>query len=141
MKSTTGNPSVALDQQIAAATAYMEASNQGADGIRAVMHVLFNRLQFAPKYGSTIADICLRPWQFSCWNTSDPNRRRLATVDDTDPILSDCIATYDAVVAGSDDPTFGATHYIADGITPPSWVSQATQTVKIGSHTFYKDVP
>lgn len=132
---------MALDQQIAAATAYMEASNQGADGIRAVMHVFFNRLQFAPKYGSTIADICLKPWQFSCWNTADPNRHRLSIVDDGNPILADCLEAYGEVSGGSDDPTMGATHYIAEGITPPPWVSEATQTVKIGSHTFYKGVP
>lgn len=132
---------MALDQQIAAATAYMEASNQGSVGVRAVMHVLFNRLQFSPKYGSTIADICLKPWAFSCWNTADPNRHRLAVVDSDNPILSDCLLAYNEVSTGSDDPTLGATHYIADGITPPLWASEATQTVKIGSHTFYKDVP
>lgn len=132
---------MALDRYIGAATAYMEASNQGPVGIRAVMHVLFNRLQFSPKYGSTIADICLKPWQFSCWNTADPNRHRLAVVDDGESILTDCYAAYDETVAGSDDPTLGATHYIADGITPPQWVTEATQTVKIGSHTFYKGVP
>ena len=132
---------MALNRYIGAATAYMESSNQGAVGIRAVMHVLFNRLQFSPKYGSTIADVCLKPWQFSCWNTADPNRHRIAVLDDGDSILTDCYAAYDEVSAGSDDPTLGATHYIADGITPPPWVSEATQTVKIGSHTFYKDVP
>lgn len=132
---------MALDRNIAAATAYMEASNQGSIGVRAVMHVLFNRLQFVPKYGSSIADICLKAWQFSCWNTADPNRHRLAILNDDNSILTDCFAAYDEVSAGSDDQTLGATHYIADGIAPPPWVVEATQTVKIGSHTFYKDVP
>jgi N-acetylmuramoyl-L-alanine amidase len=132
---------MAFDRIIAAATADMEASNQGPTGIRSVMHTFFNRLQFAPKYGSTIADVCLRPWQYSCWNTADPNRHRLAIANDSDPILTDCLAAYDEVAAGSADPTLGATHYIADGIAPPLWVSEATQTVKIGAHTFYKDVP
>jgi len=132
---------MALDREIAAATAKMEAENQGPLGIRAVMHTFFNRLQFAPKYGSTIADICLRPWQYSCWNTADPNRHRLAIANDDDPILADCLTAYDEVAGGSDDPTQGATHYIADGITPPQWVTEAKQTVKIGTQTFYKDVP
>lgn len=132
---------MAFDRIIAAATADMEASDQGPTGIRAVMHTFFNRLQFAPKYGVTLTDICLRAYQYSCWNTTDPNRHRLATTDDGDAVLNDCLAAYDEVAAGAGDPTLGATHYIAEGITPPTWVDQATATVKIGTHTFYKNVP
>ncbi|SRR5690242_12824266 len=133
---------MALDREICAATAFMEASNQGQEGRRAVIHVLLNRSALAPRYGSTPADCALRAFQFSCWNTSDTNRHRLATVVYSDPIWSDCLAAWDDAQNGdSVDPTNGATHYIADGITPPDWVSQATFTIKIGQHSFYKDVP
>lgn len=129
---------MALDREICAATAYMEASNQGPEGRRAIIHVLLNRAALSPKYGVSPADCALRQFQFSCWNTTDPNRHRLAATAEGDPILADCLAAWDAP---GDDATGGATHYIADSITPPAWVNQATFTVQIGNHLFYKDVP
>lgn len=133
---------MALDREICAATAFMEASNQGADGRRAVIHVLLNRASLSPKYGNSPADCALHPFQFSCWNTTDPNRHRLAVTTDGDPIWLDCLAAFDEIMDGENpDQTQGATHYFADSIAAPAWAQSATFTVKIGNHLFYKDVP
>jgi len=40
------------------------------------------------------------------------------------------------------DPTNGATHYYAPAMkTPPDWAAKARQTLKLGGHVFFKDVP
>lgn len=127
---------MAFDREIAAMTAYMEASDQGPDGRRAVMHVLFNRVG---RYGSNVADVCLKPFQFSSWNTTDPNRHRISVCSLDDPILADCLSAYDECFGGAVDPTLGATHYFADGIPTPSWAVAMTETVKIGAHNFYRE--
>jgi hypothetical protein len=31
--------------------------------------------------GKTIKDVCLQPKQFSCWNSNNPNRKLLLTLD------------------------------------------------------------
>ena len=49
----------------------------------------------------------------------------------------------DQVMAGTTpDPTGGATHYYATTMPkPPTWTKGAKQTLKLGQHVFFKDVP
>lgn len=49
----------------------------------------------------------------------------------------------DQVIDGKvPDPTGGATHYYATTIPKaPTWAAKAKQTVRIGQHVFFKDVP
>lgn len=134
---------MAIDKEIAVATVFMESSNQGPLGRRAVLHSIFNRLHssVAPRYGRSLADVCLRPEQYSSWNTSDPNRRRLALITDDDPVWLDCLAAYGEITKGADDPTFGATHYYDLSIQPPYWTERATFTVQIDRLRFFSNVP
>lgn len=40
------------------------------------------------------------------------------------------------------DPTGGATHYYAITMPKaPAWAAKATQTLRLGNHVFFKDVP
>lgn len=47
------------------------------------------------------------------------------------------------VIAGVEpDPTGGATHYYASSMArPPAWANGARQTLKLGHHLSFKDVP
>ncbi len=49
----------------------------------------------------------------------------------------------DQVIDGKvPDPTGGATHYYAISMKKaPGWVAKAKQTLKLGHHVFFKDVP
>lgn len=49
----------------------------------------------------------------------------------------------DQVIDGKvQDPTVGATHYYATAMKKtPAWATKAKQTVVIGGHVFFKDVP
>ena len=129
---------MAFDQQIATATVYMEARGDGPTGMLAVAWVLVNRWR-SGRFGPTLAHVCLQASQFSCWNTSDPNRAGLANVSDADPTLQLAhSAVDDAINAAEPDPTDGALYYFADGIPPPYWAKAFTRTCKIGHQTFFK---
>jgi spore germination cell wall hydrolase CwlJ-like protein len=87
-----------------------------------------------------LATVCLEPFQFSCWNTSDPNRIRVAQLNDLDPTLGEAEHAVTTAINGSEpDPTHGAVNYYSTSMrTPPDWVSRMTFTVEKGKHRFYK---
>lgn len=127
------------DTEFGGATVFMEASGESPAGRRGVAWVLVNRLA-SGRYGGSLAEVCLDPNQFSCWNTSDPNRKRLARTALTDPIFQDSLAAVAEAQAGGVDPTGGATmYYAASMTTPPYWVSKCTFTVQIDNQLFYKE--
>lgn len=131
---------MALDLEIGAATIFMEASNQGEEGMIAVAHVLMNRVSDG-HWGHSVSEVCLWPSQFSSWNTMDQNRQRMAKIPDTDPIWVKARSIMQAALADvGEDPTLGACFYFADSIPIPDWAKRMTKTVQIGNHIFYKDI-
>ena len=64
------------DRDILARTLWGEARGEGFDGQIAVAWTIRNRV-FDGKakswWGEGYAEVCLKPWQFSCWNQNDPN--------------------------------------------------------------------
>jgi Cell Wall Hydrolase len=64
-------------------------------------------------WGSTIRDVCLKPWQFFCWNANDPNRKVIEGVGPNDPNFSQCLDVAGPVIFGKvPNPVEGATHYL-----------------------------
>ncbi len=94
--------------------------------------------------GEGYAGVCLKPWQFSCWNQSDPNHSYLSGAK---PIPAAQFAqaqrAADQVMSGAvPDPTGGATHYYATTMPKaPAWAAGAKETLRLGHHVFFKDVP
>ena len=129
---------MAFDIPVGKMTVYMEASGAGPAGIQAVAYVLTNRWR-SGKFGGTLAAVCLKPLQFSCWNTSDSNRLRMALATDDDPILLACgQALADAINHTVPDPTDGAMYYFDDSIPTPHWADAMNLTCKIGHLSFYR---
>lgn len=126
------------DQEIMAKTLFGEARNQGEEGIKAVANVILNRMNSGITWwGDTIRNVCLHSYQFSCWNSSDPNRIRIMRVTDADKIYKLCLAVADLAMRGDlDDNTNGATSYQVIG-TNAKWSQGQTPVAVIGSHEFY----
>ena len=130
------------DKPIAVLTVAAEASNQPHIVRQGVAASFFNRLALK-RYGSSIAGVCLKRYQYSEWladAADNANLERVANMAPDDPIILDCAVAYDEAAAGA-DPTNQATHFFADGIATPAWAKHATLTVKLGVLNFYKDVP
>ena len=132
------------DIDILARTVFGEARGESIEGKKAVARVILNR--FAAKYmGDTITGVCLRPWQFSCWNENDPNSKVIKDITLASPSFRVCVrAALDAVddhFSGKPDPTHGSKHYfVKEMARPPSWAKNHTPVAVIGSHVFFNDI-
>ena len=121
------------------ATVWMEARGESDLGKRAVAHVVLNRLR-AKRWGRTVGEVVLAPWQFSCWNTDSPTRKALALVDEQAGSWVD--SAREALRAETmPDPTRGARHYYNPEVVRPDWDRTWYPRVTIGRHVFVADVP
>lgn len=132
--------------RLLAATVWGEARSEGENGMRAVAHVMVNRV--GQRFGEDLATVLLSPRQFSVWNRSDPNRRMVQNLA-RDPLryvssvqeweTAERIAR--EVLGGqSVDPTGGALFYHTRAIRP-RWARYGRGRQVIGQHVFYADVP
>lgn len=133
----------ALAVDVLARTLWGEARGEGAAGMEAVACVILNRVHVADAkggywWGRDIVSVCQKPYQFSCWNRSDPNYRVLLTVTDKDVHFATALRlARRAVIGALPDTTGGATHYHAKSILP-DWAAGQAPTAVIGRHIFYK---
>ena len=133
-----------LEVDVLARTIWGEARAEGHIGMEAVAAVVLNRVKVADahdgKYwwGHNIIGVCQKPYQFSCWNRSDPNFQKLQTVDESNLyFVTSLRIARRAVYSRLTDPTGGATHYHADYVSP-YWAKNEVPTATIGRHIFYK---
>ena len=131
----------ATDEDILARTICGEARGEGEQGMQAVANVIMNRTDKPGWWGTTIKDVCLKPYQFSCWNVDDPNRPIILNLDENYSIYNDAMAIAQNASNGSlPDITDGATNYYAKGIPEPKWAAGKTPCAVIGNQLFFNDI-
>jgi spore germination cell wall hydrolase CwlJ-like protein len=94
--------------------------------------------------GRGYAGVCQKAYQFSCWNKRDPNYVYLSGAKTISfRVFAQAQIAADQVLAGQvPNPTGGGTHYYATTMKKaPAWVVGAKQTLKLGHHIFFRDVP
>lgn len=129
------------DLSVMARTVFGEARGEPHEGRLAVAHVILNRARAGGWWGRSAGEVCLKRWQFSCWNPGGPNRARLLQVELDDRDLLGCARASIEALSGSPDPTAGATHYHATNMpTPPRWVRGRVPDVVIGRHAFFRNI-
>lgn len=134
------------DLDILARTVFGEARGEPWLGRVAVAYVVLNRVR-RPSWWSrwvdgftsdTVAAVCRKKAQFSCWNPGDPNRRAIEQATVEDPVFLECLTAASVALAGLvPDPTDGADHYHTLTVSPP-WSRGVTPVARIGQHLFYK---
>ena len=127
------------DRDIAIRTMLGEASGEGPEGMAAVAHVLFNRKK-AGRWGDSIKDVALQPYQFSAWNKGEGGNSLVNKYGPDSEEYQRAARLYDLVSAGViPDPTGGATHYYAHNtIDAPDWWGNLSAGPVIGGHSFAK---
>lgn len=131
-----------MSADVLARTLWGEARGEGTKGMNAVACVILNRVKVAQEkgrfwWGNNIIQVCQKPYQFSCWNRSDPNFRKLQSVGEDDLHFATAMRIARRGVIGVlDDITGGATHYHAASIKP-YWAQGKTPCAVIGYHKFY----
>ncbi len=134
------------DVEILARTIYGEARGESIAGKEAVASVVLNRVLRAQKsggrywWGATVRLVCLKPWQFSCWNRNDVNRQKILSVAKDNRNFQTCMRIARKALAGQlKDCTQGATHYHTASAAP-IWSRGRMYSVEIGHHHFYNNV-
>jgi spore germination cell wall hydrolase CwlJ-like protein len=132
-----------MEADVLARTLWGEARGEGTIGMHGVASVILNRVRVAELrgrywWGNNIIQVCQKPYQFSCWNRSDPNFHKLQGVAETDLYFGTALRIARRAIAGTlEDITHGATHYHAAGITP-YWARGEKPSAVIGRHIFYR---
>lgn len=140
-----------LDIDTLARTLYGEARGESRQSREAVACVVLNRVEKRKQCGwrdiggkkvPTIAATCLKPWQFSCWNLKDPNRKIILEATPQKKLFAECLEiarlAYDRKLT---DITKGATHYYnPKTCAKPRWAEGKIPCAAVGSHLFFNDV-
>lgn len=131
--------------RLLAATMWAEARSEGEDGMRAVGHVMVNRV--GPRFGDDLRTVIFSPKQFSAWNAGDPNRPLAQNPDRYARSKIDRVTwaaakriAYEVLAGASADPTNGALFYHTRAVRP-TWSRYGRGQHVIGAHIFYRDVP
>lgn len=149
-------------QQIVAMTAYGENRGGGVNGMQSVINVIQTRRLYPTNYAyedlnilvatnSPYHAVCLKQYQFSCYNIGDPNRGILLRLAQpgafdaqlqVDASLRTAWNLVQSLEAGTlVDITGGANHYFAVTITPPWWVKDMVYRTTIAGQAFYANPP
>jgi N-acetylmuramoyl-L-alanine amidase len=144
------------DEEVVGLTIWAEARQEPLTGRVAVGCIIRNRVRAQQRrFGLTYREVCLKPWQFSCWlpQGGESNHRALleqakmlATTNATPAMpLRNALWIAQGVMNDTvEDIVKGATHYYSpDAMKPkgrvPDWAHPpAVLTAVIHRHRFYK---
>ena len=124
-------------------TIAQEASSEPFEGKVAVAETIRNRTETKFFSDGTIYSTVLWPFQFSGWNTNDPNRIRVAKMDLTHPMLIECIKAHEEAFLKRSKIVGNANLYHAVSMKDyPAWTAslKVTRIKQVGSHIFYHEV-
>lgn len=134
-------PAAMDDVETLARTLWGEGRGGSDAGLEAIATVVMNRLATpGHRFGHTVADVCLQPKQFSCWNRGDPNRAKILALQGSEPRLAECRAIARRAIEGRmRDATSGALHYHHRAILP-DWAQGKHPSARVDDHLFYNNV-
>jgi N-acetylmuramoyl-L-alanine amidase len=126
------------DDLIAQLNIWMEARGEPFEGKVAVAEVMRNRLKTG-RWGNTMTQVVLAPYQFSGWNTKDPNRIKALLLDDSDPEYKECVRAWQTAKSNTDFAKGALRYFNPSSVAPPPWAIPAKLLARIGSHQFYSE--
>lgn len=133
------NREQAWEYALLALCVWREARGEPYRGKLGVAWSIRNRVYKHSWFGKDWEDVVLKPWQYSSFNTNDPNAVKLPGAPQQDPAWAECMQVAEDVYANViADPTGGATHYhVATMSPPPPWAVTAQFKVQLGNQLFY----
>lgn len=135
-------PLLFSDEALAVSTIWQEARGEPFIGKLAVAQVIRNRVLLKYNSDGTVAGTVLAPYQFSGWNTNDPNRVVSVLINTADPVVDACRTAWLLVNQKGVGDKFPAVLFHASTMKEyPEW-SKSTKVKKvaeIGNHIFYVD--
>lgn len=137
------NQDGAKDAKLLALTIWGEARGEGETGMRAVGHVIKNRMK-SDRFGDEVKDVVWKRKAFSCWNPNDPNREKMRNIAQLPKDsaeykkwkMAQKIAA-EILANKSKDPTRGALFYHTKNIKP-NWADPKKAIAAVANHVFYR---
>lgn len=141
-------PRLISDEGLAVATIWQEARGEPFLGKLAVAQVIKNRTLRKYNSDGTVPGTVLAPYQFSGWNTKDPNRPVSGLLDIEDAVVRSCqeawrLASYPSQKFMSLGHKFPAVLFHARTMSEyPEWTKseRVVKVAEIGNHIFYDDL-
>ena len=134
------------DEVLLARMLFGEARNCSDEEIIDVAYTAINRANDRKKWnGETLREAILKPWQYSCFNSGDPNLPKLKNPEKYDASSwKRCLRIAEGVLNDEyKDRNEGATHYFAENSRRPNWADSSQMTdisePKEYKHDFYKE--
>lgn len=120
---------------IAVSNIWAEARGEPYPGKIAIGEVMRNRMKHKYSSNGTISDTVFRPYQFSGFNTDNPWRYDIFNINDSDPIVRDCINAW--IDSARTNLACGAVLYCNWSLVQPSWATYEDLVATIGNHSFF----
>lgn len=131
------------DSELLALCCWREARGESLDAKIAQCWSVKNRVSNPSWWGHNWHTVILKPWQYSSFNSNDPNNVEWPV--DGSESWSQCQQAAEAVMLESvSDPTNGATNYYDISITfPKAWGNEGEweNTLNVGRLKFWKMRP
>ena len=129
---------------LAVLTIWQEARGEPWEGKVAVAEVIRDRTLRGYNSDGTLIGTLLGPYQFSGWNTADPQRiKALKAGAALLPALVECARAWNHAIEQRSTFAKGALLYHANpmpkGMKVPGWASRLPKLIQIGAHAFYAD--
>lgn len=87
----------------------------------------------------SVAQTCLKRFQFSCWNKKDPNLDKILSVNTQDAKFCECLQIAERALSGElKDFTNGAVYYHTKSIKP-YWAQHKSPCYEVKHHLFYRE--
>ena len=133
------------DEQALALTLYLEARSEPTKGIIAVGSVILERVRLG-YFGKGVKGVCFKPYQFSCYNSKDPQYEKVAlriasNFDEEAGKISKlqaCLMIARGLLSGEIKPNVEAQFYKVVGC-PAAWEKEFVHVGRIGAHDFYRE--
>lgn len=127
------------DETWAALTIWQEARGEPYDGKLGVAEVIHTRVLRHFDCDGTVVGAVLGPYQFSGWDTKDPNRRECAMLDDGDSLFALCRQAWRDVLAGTSVVPAAVFYYNPSSVpVTPTWATPEKLVRIIGAHHFFR---
>lgn len=126
------------DDTIAILNIWIEARGETFEGKVAVGEVMLNRLKKG-RWGGTLIEVVLSPYQFSGWNTKERGRIDAMLLDDTHPQYLDCKKAWEIAKTGTTYAKGATLYYNPHIVAAPNWAKPSNLLARIGNHNFYRE--
>ena len=134
-----GPKKLTKEQEIVAKTILGEARGEGKAGMYWVAAVIAQRTLCWKRNGKkmTATQVCLTPYQFSCWNKNDKNRPKLDALLKTHPHREYAIRLAQGLPNINRIFFKNVDHY-HNYLEKPYWIKGEKPVARVGKHIFYK---